>query len=147
MMRVTYLVVVAIFLVWAATLLLKYGPGPREWLLTHLGSMLAAIVCSLAALIRKKWRASGFFLLLGVGLVVGDCASFAYRLNNVCGPGDRLIRSEADAIKQAKARTFVAHYGSHGIPGYVDEKPAAIDFDHTDNCCEAARSRTILGIV
>ena len=147
MMRVTYLIVVAIFLVWPTTLSLEPGSGPPEWLLTHLGSMLAAIVCSFGTLIWKKWRASGIFLLLSVGLIVGDCAAFAYRLNNVCGPGDRFIRSEADAIKQAKARAFEAHYIGHGIPGYVDTKPAPIDFDHTDNCCEATRSRTIFGVL
>jgi hypothetical protein len=147
MMRLTYLIVVAIFLAWATTLSPEHGSGPPEWLLTHLGSILAAIVCSFVALIGRKWRASGNFLLLGVGLIVGDCASFAYRLNNVCGPGDRIIKSEADAIKQAKARTFEAHYITHGIAGYVDEKPAVIDFDHTDNCCKVTRSRNIYGVI
>jgi hypothetical protein len=146
-MRIRCLFVVAIFLVWATTLVLDFGPEPPEWLLTHLGSMLAAIACSFAALIWRKWRASGIFLLLGAGLIVGDCASFAYRLNNVCGPGDRVIESESDAIKQAQARTFKAHYITHGIAGYVDEKPALIDFDHTDNCCKATRSRNIYGVI
>jgi hypothetical protein len=144
-MRIRCLFVVAIFLVWATTLVLDFGPEPPEWLLTHLGSMLAAIACSFAALIWRKWRASGIFLLLGAGLIVGDCASFAYRLNNVCGPGDRVIESESDAIKQAQARTSKAHYITHGIAGYVDERPALIDFDHTDNCSKATRSRNVFG--
>jgi hypothetical protein len=147
-MRNRYLFVAAIFLVWAATFSSEYDHGSSYWsLLTHLGSMLAGIVCSFAALILGKWRASGIVILLAAALIVGDCTSFAYRLNNVCGPGDRIIESEAAAVKQAKARTFEAHYITHGIAGYVDEKPALIDFDHTDNCCKATRSRNIYGVI
>ena len=70
----------------------------------------------------------------------------AYRLNNVCSRGDRIIESEADAIKQAQIRIIRARYGSHGIPGYVDEKPGYADFSRVD-CCRVRRSRTSIGVI
>jgi hypothetical protein len=80
-------------------------------------------------------------------LIVGVCASFAYRLNNVCSRGDRIIESEADAIKQAQIRIIRARYSSHGIPGYVDEKPGYADFSWVDCCRVRRRSRTSIGVI
>ena len=74
-------------------------------------------------------------------------AEFAYRLNNVCGPGDHIIQSDADAIETAKGRVLQARYGSHGIPGYVDEKPGFVDFSQTENCCTVTRTRTAIGVI
>jgi hypothetical protein len=44
-------------------------------------------------------RVGDIFLLL-VGLVVAADGLFAYQLNNVCSPGDYVIQSEGEAIKQ-----------------------------------------------
>jgi hypothetical protein len=85
-------------------------------------------------------------LLLGV-LIVGWLSEFAYRSNNICGPGDHIIQSDADAIKMAQSRLFRARYGCHGIAGYVDEMPDHVDFSHVENCCEATRSRTVFGVI
>jgi hypothetical protein len=99
----------------------------------------------------KKWfRARNILLTLFTLLAlsaVGYAVRFAYRLNNACGPGDHIIRSEADAIKQAQIRISRARYGSHGKPGYLDEKPDLVDFDHTDNCCVATKTRNIYGVI
>ena len=86
-------------------------------------------------------------LVLLVLFAIADTAWFAYRLNNLCGPGDHIVRSETDAIETAKVRIFRAHYGSHGKPGYLDEKPALVDFSHTDNCCSVLRTRNIYGVI
>jgi hypothetical protein len=147
MMRLRYLFVVVILLICVASLLLRfdshfYGLS----LLVDLGCILAVIVFALAALILKNWNAFATFSALLVVVIVGDCASFAYRLNNVCGPGDHIIQSDADAIKQAQIRIIQARYGSHGVPGYVDEKPGYADFDQA-NCCEVTRYRTAIGII
>ncbi len=94
---------------------------------------------------RKIFRAKYLFLALAL-LIVGWLIEFAHRLNNVCGPGDHIIQSEADAIEVAKARYWKARYGSHGIPGYIDEKPGSVDFGRTD-CCSVTRNRTINGVI
>ena len=146
-MRFRYLCVAVIFGTWVASLFWGHSPQPDWSMNAEVGSLLAAIVCTLVALFSGKWRAFGVFLLLLVVLIVGSCASFAYRLNNVCEIGERMIRSGADAISRAKARTFEAHYIGHGVPGYVDEKPASIDYDHTENCCKATRTRTSSGVI
>jgi hypothetical protein len=81
-------------------------------------------------------------------LVFGWEAVSTYRTNNLCDPGDHIIRSEADAIKQAKIRFNRARYGSHGIAGHLDEKPELVDFSRRgDNCCSAARSRNVFGVI
>jgi len=147
MTRFRYLFVLIIFLSWLASHLLEDVPRFAEWsLYVSLGSGLAAIIFAVAALVRKKWHAFAAFSLLFAGLIVGECAFFSYRLNNVCRPGDHIIQSDADAIKQAQIKIFRAHYGSHGIPGYVDEKPGYADFSRAD-CCRVRRSRTMMGII
>ena len=127
---------------------MEYDPHFRGLsILVDLGCILAVTVSALSALVMRKRNALVTFSLLLAVLVVGDYASFAYRLNNVCGPGDHIIQSEADAIKQAQMRIIRARYGSHGIPGYVDEKPGYADFSQTDNCCRATRTKTINGVI
>jgi hypothetical protein len=148
MARLKYLFAMVILLIWVASLLLKYDPRFYGLsLLVDLGCTVTVTVFALSALIWRKWNAFATFSLLLAVLIVGVCASFAYRLNNVCGPGDHIIRSEADAIETAKARILQARYGSHGIPGYVDEKPGFVDFSHADNCCTVTRSRTAIGVI
>lgn len=147
MTRFRYLFVLVIFLSWIASRLLEYAPRLSRWsLYLSLGCGLAATAFALAALFRKKWQAFAAFSLLLAVLIIGDYASFAYRLNNICHPGDHIIQSDADAIKQAQVRINQARYGSHGIPGYVDEKPGYADFSQAD-CCQVRRSRTIFGVI
>ncbi len=98
---------------------------------------------------RKVFRTRNFFLLLVsvlLLLIVGDLVAFAYRKNS-CGPGDHVLLSTDDAIKQAEIRISRARYGSHGVPGYVDEKPDLVDFGQSRDCCGATRSRNIFGVV
>jgi hypothetical protein len=95
---------------------------------------------------RKIFRLRNFFFVL-VALIIGYCINFTYRLNNVCAPGDHILLSDADAIKQAKIRLHSARYGSHGVYGYIDEEPERVDFSHTANCCKATRSRTMFGVI
>lgn len=82
--------------------------------------------------------------VLAVGAV---SVQHAYRLNNVCDAGYRIIQSDADAIAVAQSRLFKANYGSHGVSGYLDEKPALVDFSRTDDCCTATRTRNIFGVI
>jgi hypothetical protein len=147
MMCLRYLLVMVILLVCVTSLLLRFDPRFYGLsLLVDLGCILAVFVFALAALIWKKWNAFATFSMLLVVVIVGDCASFAYRLNNVCGPGDHIIQSDADAIEAAQIRIFRARYGSHGIPGYVDEKPGYADFSQAD-CCIVTRTRTATGVI
>src|SRR6266700_72370 len=98
---------------------------------------------------RKVFRTRNFFLLLVsvlLLLIVGDLVAFAYRKNS-CGPGDHVLLSTDDDIKQAEIRISRARYGSHGVPGYVDEKPDLVDFGQSRDCSGATRSRNILGVV
>jgi len=98
---------------------------------------------------RKMFRPRNVFLLLislPVLLFLAYAVAFAYRTNS-CAPGDHVLLSEADAIKQAKIRISRARYGSHGVPGYVDDKPYFVDFDKSGDCCSAKRSRNIFGVV
>jgi hypothetical protein len=147
MTRFRFLPVLVIFLSWVASYLLEYSPQWSEWALdVDLGCILAAIVFALLALVRGNgWAFARFTALLAL-LIVGDLTAFAYRLNNVCGPGDHVIQSADDAIELAKVRIFRARYGSHGIPGYVDEKPGYADFSQAD-CCIVRRSRTAIGVI
>jgi hypothetical protein len=143
MTRLGYFIVMVILLIWVAS----YAPRFSNWApYLDLGSNLTAIVLALSALLGKKWNAFAMFSLLLTTLVVGDHVSLAYRLNNDCGPGDHIIQSDADAIKQAQIRIVRARYGSHGIPGYVDKKPGYADFTQTD-CCKVARTRTVAGVI
>ena len=96
---------------------------------------------------RKIFRARSLFLLLialPVALIVGDVVLFAYRLNNICDPGDHIIQSESDAIETAKSRVLQARYGSYG---YFDEKPRFVNFSQTDDCCGVTRTRNIYGVI
>jgi hypothetical protein len=94
---------------------------------------------------RKLFRAKNVFFAL-IALIVGYIAEFAYRTNNICGPGEQILKSDADAIEQAQIRLFRAHYGSHGIPGYIDEKLGFVDFSRA-NCCTVTRTRTTFGVI
>src|SRR6185437_10668412 len=94
----------------------------------------------------KIFRATVALYLVMAAAVAGYTAWDSYRLNYVCGPGDHIIQSRADAIKLAESRIFKAHYGSHGIPGYVDEKPYTADFSRP-NCCKAKRTLTMTGLI
>jgi hypothetical protein len=147
MMRARYIFAM-LTLTWVASQSVVYFPGLWNWSsLIDLGCVLAVIVAVIAALISKKWSALGTCSLLLVGLVVAADGLFAYQLNNVCSPGDHVIQSEGEAIKQAQIRIIRARYGSHGVPGYIDEKPGYADFGKTENCCEAAKSRNIYGVI
>jgi len=148
MTRFRFPLVIIILLAWAAAFFLQYIPRLSDWsLYIGLGCVLSAIVFALSALIRRKWNAFAVFSLLLTVLIASWLAQFTYRLNNVCGPGNHIIHSDADAIKQAQIRIIRARYGSHGIPGYIDEKPGYADFGQTDNCCKVTRSRTIFGVI
>jgi len=94
---------------------------------------------------RKVFRAAGVGWLILLAIWIGSTAEFAYRMNNVCEPGDHIILSDSDAIKQAQMRLFRARYGSHGRP-YVDEKPGYADFSQA-NCCEVKKTRTAAGVI
>jgi len=96
---------------------------------------------------RKMLRARNVFLLSLLSLpllIFAWLGHFTYRLNNVCGPGEHLIQSEDDAIETAKARALQARFGS--VEGFT-EKPSFVDFSHLENCCTAARIRTIFGVI
>jgi len=148
MTRFRYFFVVVVLLSRVTSLLLRYVPRFHEWsLFVDLGCALIVVVFGLSALIMRRWNAFATFSLLLVVLIVSWFAEFAYHLNNVCGPGYHIIQSDADAIEVAKARYWQANYGSHGIPGYVDEKPGSVDFGQTDNCCTVTRSRTATGVI
>jgi hypothetical protein len=75
-------------------------------------------------------------------LIVGWLAEFTYRTNNICGPGDHIILSDADAIKVAKARALDAPYASSQ---YFDSEPDLVDFGRTDACCKV--TRTAFGVI
>jgi hypothetical protein len=99
---------------------------------------------------KKSFRARNILLAPFVLILVfaaGYIIRSVYLENNVCGPGDRIIRSEADAIERAKSRIFKARYGSHGKPGYVDEKPGSVAFGQGDDCCNVTRWRNIYGVI
>jgi hypothetical protein len=92
---------------------------------------------------RKMFRARNILLILVV-LIVGWLAEFTYRTNNICGPGDHIIQSDADAIKVAKARALDAPYASSQ---YFDSEPDLVDFGRTDACCKVTRTRTAFGVI
>jgi hypothetical protein len=94
----------------------------------------------------KVLRATGVGWLVLIAVWIGCTVEFSYRTNNVCDPGEHIILSDADAIKQAQVQLFRARYGSHGRPGYVDEKPGSADFDQA-NCCEVKKTRTAVGVI
>jgi hypothetical protein len=147
MTRVIYILAM-LMLAWVASQSVVYFPSLWRWSsFIDLGCVLAVIVAVIAALIGRKWSGPATFSLLLVGLVVAADGLFAYQVNNVCSPGDHVIQSEGEAVKQAQIRIIWARYGSHGIPGYVDEKPGYADFGKTENCCEAAKSRNIYGVI
>jgi hypothetical protein len=147
MARLRYPFVLVTLLSWVAFYWLEHDPRFALWsLCLSLGCSLASIVLALVALSRRNWPAFAAFSLPIAGLIVGYCAWFSYRLNYVCAPGDHIIQSDADAIKQAQMRIIRARYLSHGVPGYVDEKPGYADFTRTD-CCRVERSTTIFGVI
>jgi hypothetical protein len=145
MTRLGYLFFTAIVLSWVASLFLHSVPRLSEyWPFLDFGSILAAIVFTLLGLIRRRWNAFAMFSLLLAVLIVGDQVEFTYRTNNLCGPGDHIIRSDADAIKVAKARTLNAPYASSQ---YFASEPDLVDFGRTDACCEVTRTRTAFGVI
>jgi hypothetical protein len=148
MKRFVYSLVIVILLIWVVSLFMRFDPRGYELsLLLNFGCMLSMAGVVLSALFRRKWRALATLSLLLTVLIIGDFASFAYRLNSVCRPGYRIIHSEADAVQRAQVQIFRARYGSHGIPGYVDEKPGSTDFGRIDDCCRVARTRTMGGVI
>jgi hypothetical protein len=95
--------------------------------------------------VKKIFRPRNLFLAFAA-LIFGWFATFAYHMNYVCGPDEHTIRSNADAIEQAQRRMYKAHYGMHGIPGYIDEKPGTADFSRPD-CCEVEKTITLNGVI
>jgi hypothetical protein len=87
---------------------------------------------------RKIFRVRNFVLLICI-LYVGSAVVGTYWQNYVCGPGDHVIQSEADAIKQGKSVYFRAIYEHHGVAGYPDTQPELVNWGSTDNCCRATR--------
>jgi hypothetical protein len=91
---------------------------------------------------KKIFRPRNVFIALTVSLVVW-IVQFVYRTKNFCEPGDRPIQSEADAIAVAKKKMVKNPFFSSGrfgsAPDFVDA------LERTDNCCNAIRSRNILG--
>ena len=123
---------------------LRFGALHSWWLYVALGFVLAAMVFVLSALITRKWRALVVFFALLAVWTVGDFAAFAYRLNNVCEAGDRIIQSEAAAIKMAKALALSANYGSSHV---FDDRPELVEFGHRDGCCTVIKTRTLFGVI
>jgi hypothetical protein len=147
MTRFRFVPIVVIFLSWIVSRVLEYSPWRSVRALDlDLGCIFAAFAFALFALARGKGQAFARFMALLTLLIVGDLGAFAYRLNNGCRPGDHIIQSANDAIRIAQNRIFQARYGSHGIPGYVDEKPGYADFGQVD-CCTVRRSRTATGVI
>lgn len=93
---------------------------------------------------KKIFRPRNVFIALIVSLVVWIAQS-TYRTNNFCEPGDRPIQSEADAIAVAKKKMvknpFFSSERFGSAPDFVDA------LERTENCCNAIRSRNILGLV
>jgi hypothetical protein len=87
-----------------------------------------------------------YFLLLLVVLAVVAELAFVFHMNYVCGSDEYLIRYKVDAIARAQKRMFKAHYGTHDIPGYIDEKPYIADFSRPD-CCHAERTVVFPGFI
>ena len=95
---------------------------------------------------RKIFRVRNFFLAL-VALIFAVYAVFAVRTNYVCGPGDHIILSDADAIKLAQIRMIRAKfYSPPDVPGYADEKPGSADFSQP-NCCKVKKTVTLTGVI
>jgi hypothetical protein len=139
MAHVGYPLVMVAVLCW-----LRFGPLHSWGLYVALGCILAAIVFVLSALVMRKWRALVMFFVLLAVWIVGDFAAFAYRLNNVCGPGDHIIQSEAAAIRMAKALALSGNYGSSHV---FDDRPELVVFRQTDGCCAVTRTRTLFGVI
>ncbi|MFG3591913.1 hypothetical protein [Bradyrhizobium sp. RDI18] len=96
---------------------------------------------------KKILRPRNVFLgliALLLALWIGFVAEFSYRMNS-CGPGDRVIQSEVDAIEVAKkkivkdARFSSNRFGS--APDFVD------DLSEMENCCSAVRTRNYSFVV
>jgi len=94
----------------------------------------------------KILRATAIMYLIMAAAIVAWFGEFAYRKNYICGPGEHIIQSDADAIKQAQLRIVRARYDSHGMPGYIDEKPSVADFSSPD-CCTVKRTLTWGGVI
>lgn len=78
----------------------------------------------------------------------GTVLHFAYRLNNVCGPGDRFIRSEADAIEVAKKKIVKnSHFSSQRFGSATDFVESLSDEENRENCCDAIRFRTVFLVI
>jgi hypothetical protein len=101
-----------------------------------------------------RWRY--FFLLLTL-LVVCYCVEFVYRKNNICGPGEQTIQSDAQAIERAKTLIHRARYVGFGrfdgldmldigLPRAAHGRPGNIDFSQPD-CCKVTRTRSALGVI
>jgi hypothetical protein len=94
---------------------------------------------------KKIFRTRNVLLALAALLVVW-MTELAYRKNNLCAPGDHLVQSEADAIKQAKIRFSRARYERHEIFGHFDERPELVAWDQGDDCCKVT-TRNVYGVI
>lgn len=93
---------------------------------------------------KKIIRPRNVFLALALVLVVW-IAEFANRKNNLCSLEDHPIKSEADAIAVAKRKIVKDSFFSSQMFGSA---PEFVDSLHeTENCCSAARARTIFGVI
>lgn len=99
--------------------------------------------------IRRAVQITKNAVLLLVALasvvLIGECVKFAYRTNNICGPGDHIIQSEADAIEVAKKK--IVKY-----PQFSSSKfGSALDFvdslSDMEDCCGATRSRNAFFVI
>ena len=96
------------------------------------------------ARIANTFRPRNMVLLFGVLLAIW-IAQFAYRNNNVCSPGDRIIQSDTDAIEVAKNKLVKDPFFSSQEFGSASEFIDA--FHQTSNCCQAVRRRTLFFVI
>jgi hypothetical protein len=92
----------------------------------------------------KISRATIIMYLVMAAFVFALFGEFAYRKNYACGPGEQIIQSDADAIKQAQRQFFKARF--HDISGYIDGTPGVADFSQPD-CCKVKRALTWTGVI
>jgi hypothetical protein len=96
------------------------------------------------ASMKKIFRTRHLVLAVVLSLFVW-MAQLVNRTNNSCEPGDHPIESEADAIAVAKRKMVKNPYFSSerfgSAPDFVDA------LERTENCCNAIRSRNILGLI
>jgi hypothetical protein len=93
---------------------------------------------------KEIFRTRNVFLA-SVLLVIVWMAEFAFRKNNICSLEDHAIQSEADAIAVVKKKIVKDRSFSSQLFGSASE---FVDTLHeTENCCSAARTRNIFGVI